>query len=363
MDNTWHTKYRPQKLDDLIGHTQAVTRLRGMLATNKIPGAFLFLGPSSVGKTTLARALATEINGKPAGQQQDYKEMNAGDSRTIEDMRELIRLSKFKAMNKKRIIVLDEAQQIVSNASAAAVLLKPLEDSGKTDTIWVLCSMDPSKFTTGNGKAIANRCTQFVLAPHTNKDLFAQGRLISKSEKMTYLGEAELKTIVKASSFEMRTLANLLQSVANYYEGLPKKPKTLDENSISEILQTAVSSDDALVVQVIVNTLLGKYALVQRALLDVKEPFQFINKLMYSASFLLSNNVLGGARHPKVWSNPTNRDILKALQNSKITLGQYAALNEAMVNIKAQSASFTVGEIDLLSARLYRLILEMFKRG
>jgi predicted AAA+ superfamily ATPase len=38
--------------------------------------------------------------------------MNAGDSRTIEDMRELIRLSKFKAMNKKRIIVLDEAQQI-----------------------------------------------------------------------------------------------------------------------------------------------------------------------------------------------------------------------------------------------------------
>ena len=43
-------------------------------------------------------------------------------------------------------------------------LLKPLEEAGSTDTVWILCSMDPSKFSsTTNGKAIAKRCTQFVL--------------------------------------------------------------------------------------------------------------------------------------------------------------------------------------------------------
>ena len=73
----FHSKYRPETLDRIIGHSAAVTRLKGMVASGNIPGAILFTGPSSVGKTTLARAFAAAVNGKPIEeQQQDFKEVN-----------------------------------------------------------------------------------------------------------------------------------------------------------------------------------------------------------------------------------------------------------------------------------------------
>jgi DNA polymerase III gamma/tau subunit len=97
--NKWNTKHRPTTIDDMIGHEQAVTRIRGMIKTGEYPSAILITGVTSVGKTTIARALATTINGKPISDQirsGTYKEMDGGTQRTIDDMRELIKLSRFR---------------------------------------------------------------------------------------------------------------------------------------------------------------------------------------------------------------------------------------------------------------------------
>jgi DNA polymerase III gamma/tau subunit len=66
-------KYRPQTLDECFGHTKAITQLRGMIKTNKLPNALAFFGPPSAGKTTLARCVAAEINKKPVAQQGSRK--------------------------------------------------------------------------------------------------------------------------------------------------------------------------------------------------------------------------------------------------------------------------------------------------
>ena len=93
-----HTKYRPKTLDKLIGQTTAVTRLKGIINSGKVPSAMLFTGPTSVGKTTLARAFACDLSGKGEVflNSPDYKEINFSDTRGIDDIRELIRITRFK---------------------------------------------------------------------------------------------------------------------------------------------------------------------------------------------------------------------------------------------------------------------------
>lgn len=361
-DTILHTKYRPQSLDRVIGHETAVTRIKGMFAQDRVPNAFLITGPSAVGKTTIARCIAAEINGKPVIEQQtDYKEINLGSERSIEDMRDLIKLSKFQPSGKRRVFVLDEAQALLANHAAATTLLKPLEESGSTKTLWILCSMDPGKFGSGNGKAIANRCSQIVLEPHTDADLLAQAKRIVVGEKMDYLkNTALLETIVQASNSEMRTLANLVQGAQEYYAGLKTKPAKFDPEMLSKVLQSTETNDDRLVISVVAGALTGKYAQVQRALLDVTDPFQFLNRVLWAAQFLLNKEVVNG-RHPKVWFTPVNKEIINQLKAVKLTLGHYAAFNECVVNTKIQAQGFAVGATELLSARIYRFIKENAK--
>lgn len=357
-DNTLHTKYRPTSFDTLVGHEQAVTRLRGMVKSNELPGAILITGPSSVGKTTLARALAYEVNGVPVSEQADFMEVNAAEQRTIDDMRELIRSSKYMPRLKYRFIIIDEAQQLLSNATAAQAILKPLEEAGKTRTIWILCSMDPAKFKSATGKAIANRCSQFVLTTHSHEDLTKQGIRIIKGEKMgAYMNKAMLEEVVKASNYEMRTLANLLQGIRDYALGGGE----VTQESIGKVISNQESGDDDRVVSVITSVIKGQYGEVHKTILDVEEPFQFLNKLIYGSGFLLANAALKGGRHPKVWFTDTNRKLAAMVKKEAATLGTIARIHESFVNTKIQAGSFGVSETDLLTTRLFRLILELHK--
>jgi DNA polymerase III gamma/tau subunit len=361
QDNmSFHRRYRPRTLDKIIGHEAAVTRLRGMVS-GKLPSALLITGPTSTGKTTLARAFATEVNGKNVEQQQDYKELNAADQRGIDDMRELIKIARFRPMNRQRIIVIDEAQQLLSNKAAAMSLLKPIEEPS-ANTTWILCSMDPSKFASGDGKAISNRCKIIVLEPHSSTDLLKQALRIAKGENMTYVLDEEkalLKSVVRASGGEMRTLANVMESLHDYYNGLEKKPKMLSKEHITEVLSSSESSDDKLAVDMMVALYSFQYAKVQRCLIDVSDAFSFLRKLGYLSSFMLNNTVLEGARHPKVWWSPNNKDLVNRTKKLELNLGVIAAVNATLIRVQSQAASFAVPATDLLSSELYFLIKQL----
>lgn len=357
----FHTTYRPANLDQIIGHDAAVTRLKGIVASGKVPNALAFFGPPAAGKTTLARAFAAGINGLATiGESRDYTEINAGEARTIDDVRQMLQQAKFRPQHKKRVICIDEVQNLLSNKVAADAFLKPLEEPSK-DTIWIIASMDPGKFqTTTTGRAFLTRCSQFILEPHTPGDMLKQAMRIAKAEKMSYVMDEE-KTVLKSvvrSCQEMRTLANLMESLQQYYEGLADKPKKLSKEHIATVLASTESKDEALALAVMGAVYTGQFKVIQRSLLDVQDGFMFISKLLWLNSFVLNTTVLEGIRHPKVWGS-TGAHQLANQAKGKVSLGALAACNASLVEMKGQAQQFATSPEELVSARLYRLIKEI----
>jgi hypothetical protein len=203
-----------------------------------------------------------------------------------------------------------------------------------------------------------------VLEQHSNADLLKQAVRIAKGEKMSYVlteDKAALKNLVRNCNGEMRTLANLMESLQQFYDGLEDKPKELTKAHLSSIISSTESSDDRLAVDMMIGLYTMQFAKVQRALLDVSDPFSFIKKCCWISSFILNVHVLEGQKHPKVWWSQSNREVLKALEKAEITLGMKAAVNATLVKVQAQSLSFQVPATDLLSSEAYFLIKSMAK--
>ncbi|RLJ02124.1 MAG: replication factor C small subunit [Candidatus Aenigmatarchaeota archaeon] len=60
MFELWTEKYRPKKLDEIVGQEEVVKRLKGFVGKNSIPN-LLFAGMQGTGKTTTALALVNEL--------------------------------------------------------------------------------------------------------------------------------------------------------------------------------------------------------------------------------------------------------------------------------------------------------------
>src|SRR3954470_21303415 len=99
------TKYRPDKWDEVIGNEDSVTSLRKVLAEDS-SHAFLFTGPSGVGKTTVARLAAKEL-GTTAD---NLIEVDAATHNGVEEMRDLAETLKYRPLGASNIksIIVDE---------------------------------------------------------------------------------------------------------------------------------------------------------------------------------------------------------------------------------------------------------------
>ena len=74
MNEIWVEKYRPAKLDDVVGQEHVVKSLKAYAKSGSIPH-MLFAGPAGVGKTTCAIALAKEFYGDTW--RENFEELNA----------------------------------------------------------------------------------------------------------------------------------------------------------------------------------------------------------------------------------------------------------------------------------------------
>ena len=65
MKKALYRKYRPTKLSELVGQEEAVSLIKNQIEKDNLGHAYLFSGPRGVGKTSLARIIATQLGCDP----------------------------------------------------------------------------------------------------------------------------------------------------------------------------------------------------------------------------------------------------------------------------------------------------------
>lgn len=116
----WIEKYRPESLDDVLGHEKITERIKSYIEKNDLPH-LLLSGPPGVGKTATSVSVAKEIYGNDW--RENFLELNASDERGIDVVRDRIKnfaRSGFGGYD-HRIIFLDESDALCVPASTEIV--------------------------------------------------------------------------------------------------------------------------------------------------------------------------------------------------------------------------------------------------
>jgi len=185
----FHLKYRPNRFSEYIGNSSIVENL--LSSYPNWPSTFLISGPSGIGKTTLARLIAGQLECN----QINLREVDAGQDRGIDKIRQLIGSTYNRPLiGKTKVFILDECQGLTKEAQEA--LLKITEEPPK-NTYFIFCSTDPQKII----KPLKARCQQgnINLIPLSTKEL---GQVIKNvADKEDIKLEGEVKEIAKLCIF------------------------------------------------------------------------------------------------------------------------------------------------------------------
>lgn len=146
MSQALYRKYRSRSLDEIVGQEHITTLLQRAIARDTVSHAYLLTGPRGVGKTSIARIIAHEINGLPYGddnQHLDIIEIDAASNNGVEDVRDLrdkVHIAPSSAA--KKVYIIDEVHMLSKQAFNA--LLKTLEEPPE-HVVFILATTDADK--------------------------------------------------------------------------------------------------------------------------------------------------------------------------------------------------------------------------
>ena len=208
MQQALYRKYRPEKLTQLVGQEEAVSLITQQIKKDNLGHAYLFSGPRGVGKTSLARIIATQLGCDPIF---DIVEIDAASNNKVDDIRDMNESVNFIASSpgQKRVYILDEVHML-SNAASNA-FLKTLEEPPE-HIIFILATTEPERVL----ETVKSRTTHIVFKKISEEDIVNTLQEIGKKEKMA-LDLDVLNTIATFSDGSLRDGINLFEQTYNTF--------------------------------------------------------------------------------------------------------------------------------------------------
>lgn len=209
-------RFRSRTFDEVVGQEPIARTLRNAIDNKRVAHAYLFCGTRGVGKTSMARILATALNVTPElaeadairdaifrGDDLDVIEIDGASNRGINEARDLIAAAELSPSRcPKKIYIIDEVHMLTREAFNA--LLKTMEEP-PSHVIFILCTTEAHKVPA----TIQSRCQRFDFRALTAKEIGGQIEHILKQEKIKADDEVVLQ-VARLANGSMRDGLSLL---------------------------------------------------------------------------------------------------------------------------------------------------------
>jgi len=211
MGKALYRKYRSRSLSEIVGQPHITAILERAIANGTTAHAYLLTGPRGVGKTSIARILAHEINRLPYRDESthlDIIEIDAASNNSVEDIRDLrekVQIAPVSAP--KKIYIIDEVHML--SKSAFNALLKTLEEPPQ-HAVFILATTDADKLPA----TILSRVQRFNFRTISQDEVAAHLRTIADAEQIVIDDEA-LQLIARYGQGSFRDSISLLDQMQN----------------------------------------------------------------------------------------------------------------------------------------------------
>ncbi|QIX02459.1 hypothetical protein AMS68_007976 [Peltaster fructicola] len=203
----WVEKYRPTFLDDIVGNTETIDRLKIIAKDGNMPH-LIISGMPGIGKTTSILCLARQLLGD--AYKEAVLELNASDERGIDVVRNRIKGFAQKKVTlpagRQKIVILDEADSMTSGAQQA--LRRTMEIYSGTTRFAFACNQSNKII-----EPLQSRCAILRYSRLTDGQVVKRLYQICKAENVEY-GDDGIAALVFSAEGDMRQAINNLQSTS-----------------------------------------------------------------------------------------------------------------------------------------------------